>query len=111
MILAEDPDTPGKTWSHWVLYDLPPRVYYIPKGFPPIKTLANAEKHGTNDFGKLGYGGPCPPSGEHRYYFKVFALDVMLNANPGLTRDELLKKIEPHILAQGFLMGRYQRKE
>jgi hypothetical protein len=97
------------TWVHWVLYDLPPTVRELPENIPPQKTLENGAKQGTNDFRKIGYGGPCPPGGIHRYYFKLYALDTELNLDPGKTKEELLKAMEGHILAQGQLMGKYRR--
>lgn len=109
-LLMEDPDAPKGNWVHWVLYNLPPAVDYLPQALPPIRKLANAEKHGTNDFGKLGYGGPCPPSGVHRYYIRLFALDRLLTSDAGLTRDELMGQMQGHVLARGELMGRYGRE-
>lgn len=108
-IIADDPDAPTGTWVHWVLFDLPPTVDMIPEGVPPIRKLANAEKHGISDFKKYGYGGPCPPTGTHRYYFKVYALDQMLQLDSDVTKDTLLEAMEGHILAKGELMGRYER--
>ena len=74
-----------------------------------IDQPANGGKQGTNDFRKIGYGGPCPPSGTHRYYFKLYALDVMLNLSPGATKKQLLKEMENHILGEAQLMGKYRR--
>jgi Raf kinase inhibitor-like YbhB/YbcL family protein len=109
-VLADDPDAPGGDWVHWVLYDLPPTVDMLPGGLPPDAKLANAEKQGTNDYGKLGYGGPCPPSGVHRYLFKVYALDRMLGLEAGLRKKDLLKAMEGHVLGMGTLTGKYKRK-
>ncbi len=109
VLIMEDPDAPGGIWTHWVLYVLPPNLNNIPQAFPPISTLANGEMHGFNDFKDLGYGGPCPPSGTHRYFFKLFALDTFLKLSPGMTKEEVLKAIEGHILAETHLMGTYQR--
>ena len=108
-LICDDPDAPMGTWVHWVLYDLPPSVKQLPENIPPQKTLENGAKQGTNDFRKIGYGGPCPPGGTHRYYFKLYALDTELNLDPGKTKAELLKAMEGHILAQGQLMGKYRR--
>lgn len=110
VIIADDPDAPNGTWTHWILYDMPPTINFIPKGFPPIKKLANAEKHGLNDFAKLGYAGPCPPLGEeHRYYFRVYAVDKMFGFDASKSREEIDQAIEGHVLAKGELMGRYKR--
>ncbi len=110
VILADDPDAPAGDWVHWVLYDLPPTVDMVPADLPPVGKLANAEKQGTNDFGKLGYGGPCPPAGVHRYFFKVYALDRMLGSEAGLKKKDLLRAMEGHVLAMGTLVGQYKRK-
>ena len=108
-IICDDPDAPVGTWVHWVLYNLPAIVNELPQGVKSDKVLDNGAKHGINDFRKLGYGGPCPPGGTHRYYFKIYALDTELTQEPGLTKAELLKAIKGHILAEGQLMGRYKR--
>lgn len=108
-LIADDPDAPRGTWVHWVVYDLPASLRELPEGVPPDRTMANGGKQGTNDFGKIGYGGPCPPSGTHRYFFKVYALDRALGLAPGATKAQLLKAMEGHVLAEGQLMGKYAR--
>ena len=108
-LISDDPDAPMGTWVHWVIFNIPPSVKELPENIPPSKTLENGAQQGTNDFGKIGYGGPCPPRGTHRYYFKLYALDTMLASQPGLTKAQLVKAMEGHVLAQGQLMGRYQR--
>jgi Raf kinase inhibitor-like YbhB/YbcL family protein len=109
-LLVEDPDAPGKTWVHWIIFNLPPEVRQLSDNIPKQKTLAGNQRQGTNDFGKIGYGGPCPPKGApHRYFFRLYALDKMLDLKPGATKSELLKAMEGHILAKAELMGRYQR--
>lgn len=108
-LICDDPDAPMGTWVHWVLYDLPPATRELPENIPPKKTLDNGAKHGTNDFRKTGYGGPCPPGGTHRYYFKLYALDTEIKRDPGMTKAELLKAMEGHILTEGQLMGKYKR--
>ena len=96
---------------HWVLYDLLPDVAALAEDIPPDEELAGGGKQGTNSWGKIGYGGPCPPKGPaHRYFFKLYALDTELNLSPGATKKDLLKAMEGHILAEGQLMGRYQRQ-
>ena len=109
-LICDDPDAPMGTFVHWVLYDLPPDVRELPENVPGEATLANGAKQGTSDFGRTGYGGPCPPGGTHRYFFKLYALDAATNLSPGATKAELLKAMEGHILAQGQLMGKYQRQ-
>ena len=109
-IICDDPDAPMGTWVHWVLFNIPATVNELPKSIPPDKVLENGARHGINDFRKFGYGGPCPPAGTHRYYFKIYALDIELTQEPGLTKTELLNAMKDHILAEGQLMGRYKRK-
>ena len=93
-----------------MLYDLPSNIKELPENVPVDETLENGAKQGTNDFGNIGYGGPCPPSGTHRYFFKVYALDSMLEIIAGKTKAELLEYIEGHILAEIQLMGKYSRQ-
>ncbi|MFQ5798082.1 MAG: YbhB/YbcL family Raf kinase inhibitor-like protein [Bacteroidota bacterium] len=108
-LICDDPDAPMGTWVHWVLFNLPPDIKELPEKVAPQKTLANGARQGTNDFRKIGYGGPCPPSGTHRYYFKLYALDTEINLEAGATKKELLKAMEGHILAEGQLMGKHKR--
>jgi Raf kinase inhibitor-like YbhB/YbcL family protein len=108
-LICDDPDAPMGTWVHWVLYDLPSIARELPENVPPKKILDNGARQGTNDFRKIGYGGPCPPGGTHRYYFKLYALDIELNRDPGMTKGQLLKAMEGHILTEGQLMGKYKR--
>ncbi len=109
-LIADDPDAPMGTWVHWVIFNIPDSVNQLPEAVPPMPTLANGAVQGKNDFRKIGYGGPCPPGGVHRYFFKLYALDTRLSLQPGITKAELLKAMEGHILAQAQLMGRYSRK-
>lgn len=108
-LICDDPDAPMGTWVHWVLYDLPAGVRELPEDVPGQEVLPNGAKQGTNDFRRIGYGGPCPPGGTHRYYFKVYALDSALGLAPGSTKAELLKAMEGHVVAEGHLMGKYKR--
>lgn len=110
-LIADDPDAPAKTWVHWVLFNLPPGIRFLPENVPPQDKLQIGGQQGTNDFRKIGYGGPCPPSGTHRYYFKLYALDTELQLDSSATKDQLLKAMEGHILAQGQLMGKYERQK
>jgi Raf kinase inhibitor-like YbhB/YbcL family protein len=106
----EDPDAPGGTWVHWVLYNIPAGARELGEDLPITgKNLTSAGEAytGRNSWGDIGYGGPCPPSGTHRYFFKLYALDEMLGLLPGADRGELLKGMEGHILAQGELMGTF----
>lgn len=108
-LICEDPDAPSGTWVHWTLYNLPAMVTTLPGGIPPRKDLVYGESQGKNDFGKIGYGGPCPPSGTHRYIFKVYALDTQLNLPAGANKKQIEKAMEGHILGEGKLIGKYSR--
>ena len=108
-LVCDDPDAPGKTWVHWVLYDLPPTATELAENIAHEEKLSKGGKQGKNDFGKIGYGGPCPPSGTHRYVFRLFALDNETGIEPGATKEQLMKAIEGHMVAEGELMGRYKR--
>lgn len=109
-LVADDPDAPGKTWVHWVVFNIPADAGKLPQNLPPQPTLANGARHGVSDFGKLGYGGPCPPSGAHRYFFKLYALDASLDLESGATKGQLLEAMKGHVLAQGQLIGTYRRR-
>ena len=111
VLLVTDPDAPGKTFVHWVLYDLPPTARELPEGMQPDPILAQGGVQGKSDFGKYGYGGPCPPQGTHRYVFTLYALDTVLDLPPGAKQADVLKAIEGHTLAQAELVGRYGRVE
>jgi Raf kinase inhibitor-like YbhB/YbcL family protein len=108
-LINDDPDAPMGTWVHWVLYNMPPDVTSLEENILPQETLANGAQQGTTDFGRIGYGGPAPPSGTHRYYFKVYALDSMLDLPTGATKSEVEAEMEGHMLASGQLMGKYSR--
>jgi len=109
-LIADDPDAPVGTWVHWVLYDLPATLRSLSQNFPKTEQSADGSRQGRNDFGKIGYGGPCPPPGKpHRYFFKLYALDTKLNLNPGATKKDVEKAMKGHILDQGEHMGRFAR--
>jgi hypothetical protein len=108
-LISDDPDAPRGTWVHWVLFNLPPDTGSLQEKIPPLKTLPNGGIQGITDFRRIGYGGPCPPSGTHRYFFKLYALDTKVDLNPGATKEQLLKAMKDHILAEGQLMGKYKR--
>ena len=108
-LIADDPDAPAGTWVHWVLYNLPAGGLGLIENTPPTETLNGGGVQGKNDFGKIGYGGPCPPSGTHRYFFKFYALDSDLSLKPGATKAEVEKAMEGHIVGQAQLMGKYRR--
>jgi Raf kinase inhibitor-like YbhB/YbcL family protein len=110
-LIADDPDAPMGTWVHWVLYDLPPNTTGLPEDVAKTQFIAGNAKQGLNSWPRLGYGGPCPPPGKpHRYFFKLYTLDNMLDLKPGLTKKDVEAAMKGHILAEGQLMGTYQRK-
>jgi Raf kinase inhibitor-like YbhB/YbcL family protein len=108
-LIADDPDAPVGTWVHWVIFDMPPNLRSLPQNFPKTEQAADGSRQGKNDFDKIGYGGPCPPSGTHRYFFKLYALDTKLNLKPGSTKKDIERAMLGHILARGETMGRYSR--
>ena len=106
-LVVEDPDAPSGTFCHWLVYDILPDVHNLAQGLKP----GSVGVSGANDFGRRDYGGPCPPKGSaHRYYFRLFAVDLdTLGLRPGVGRGELLQALKGHILAEAQYMGRYQR--
>ncbi len=114
VLICDDPDAPVGTWVHWVFYNIPGTVRRLEEGVPAVEefregTLKGAMQ-GKNDFGRIGYGGPCPPRGKpHRYFFKLYALDTFLKAKPGLRKKEVLRLIEGHILGEAEFYGLYGR--
>ncbi|HET6886918.1 MAG TPA: YbhB/YbcL family Raf kinase inhibitor-like protein [Candidatus Udaeobacter sp.] len=104
-LVVDDPDAPSGLFTHWIVWNIPPQTNAIAEGNAPQGV------QGTNDFGKSGYGGPCPPSGTHRYYFKIFALDRELNLASGTKRNQLDAAMKGHVVAQGELMGRYAKQK
>lgn len=111
VLIVDDPDAPIGTFTHWVVYDIPANIVSLKENFPKSKQV-DSIKQGINDFGRVGYGGPCPPPGHgyHRYFFKVYALNVeSLGLPPGATKKEVESKMRGHILSEGQMMGRYRR--
>ena len=104
VLIMDDPDAPRGTFTHWLLWNMSPDLKEIVGGATPRNAVV-----GRNDFGKINYSGPCPPSGEHRYYFRIFALDTNLNLPAGASRKALEKALQGHVLGQTTLMGRYAR--
>jgi len=105
VLIVDDPDAPTGLFTHWTVWNISPQTSSVGEGSAPNGI------QGTNDFGKSGYGGPCPPSGTHRYYFKIFALDRELDLPFGAKRGQLDAAMKGHVVAQGELMGRYSRKK
>jgi Raf kinase inhibitor-like YbhB/YbcL family protein len=108
-LIADDPDAPVGTWVHWVLYNVPAGTHTLPESVPSDAELSDGSRHGKNSWGQFGYGGPCPPGGTHRYFFKLYALDTVLDRGPGASKEQLLGAMEGHIVAQAELMGTYHR--
>ncbi|PYT92049.1 MAG: YbhB/YbcL family Raf kinase inhibitor-like protein [Acidobacteria bacterium] len=109
-LIMDDPDAPVGTWVHWVLFDLPAETRELAEGVPKQEQVANGARQGRNDFGKIGYGGPCPPPGNpHRYFFKLYALDAKLNLKAGATKADVEGAMKGHILAHAEMIGRYGR--
>ena len=107
-LIMDDPDAPMGTYVHWVIYNIPAALSALPEGMPADAMLPNGSVQGPNTSRRTSYGGPCPPSGTHRYFFKLYALDAVFKL-PSADKEELLTAIEGHILAQGELMGTYSR--
>lgn len=109
-LIVDDPDAPVGNWVHWVLYNLPAALHSLPQNFPKSEKASDGTLQGRNDFGKIGYGGPCPPPGKvHRYFFKLYALDTPLTLKPGASRKDLERAVQSHILAQAETMARFSR--
>jgi len=109
-LICEDPDAPAGIWIHWVIYNIPGSEKGLHEGVSADKKLYNGTMQGLNSSGETGYDGPCPPVGTHRYYFKLYALDTILNIEGNVTKDVLLDAMKGHIIAQGQLMAKYTRK-
>jgi Raf kinase inhibitor-like YbhB/YbcL family protein len=109
-LVCDDPDAPRGTWVHWVLFNLPADAVELAPAVPPAPELPSGARHGINDSGNVGYGGPCPPRGRrHRYFFRLYALDCTLNLAPGVKRPDLDQAMAGHVLADATLMGTFQR--
>ncbi len=109
-LICDDPDAPLGTWVHWVLFNLPPSLGGLPEGVPAQKTPEVGGMHGMNSWRRIGYGGPCPPSGTHRYYFRLYALDTLLNLDSNATAKDVQAAMQGHVLGMAQLMGRYSRQ-
>jgi Raf kinase inhibitor-like YbhB/YbcL family protein len=108
-LINDDPDAPVGVWVHWVLYNIPGSLRSLDEAIPVQEALEDGSLHGENSWGRRDYGGPCPPSGTHRYFFKMYALDTMLELDAGADKQKLLDAMEGHILAQAELMGTFSR--
>ena len=107
-LLVDDPDAPSGSWTHWIMYNIPPTSKGLKENVLPVEEFAHTAKQGLNDFQTIGYGGPCPPSGTHRYFFKLYALNNKINIEGTATKESLLKSIEGHALEKVELVGKYK---
>jgi len=108
-LIADDPDAPAGTWTHWVIWNIPATAASLPEGMQKVEESGGI-RQGRNDFKRMGYGGPCPPPGKpHRYFFKLYALDAKLEMAPGAGKKELERAMKGHVLAQTELKGKYGR--
>lgn len=110
-LIMDDPDAPGGTWIHWLLYNISADVHSLQEDLPVTgkNSDPNAIYSGRNSWGNIGYGGPCPPSGTHRYYFRLYALDTLISLLPGAAQEDVLREMDGHILAQAELMGTFSK--
>jgi hypothetical protein len=108
-LIHDDPDAPAGIWVHWVLYNVPGASRGLDEAIPAQAELADGSQHGENSWGRFDYGGACPPGGVHRYFFKLYALDTVLDLDAGADKETLLAAMEGHILAEAELMGTFER--
>ncbi|MDD5011748.1 MAG: YbhB/YbcL family Raf kinase inhibitor-like protein [Phycisphaerae bacterium] len=109
-LISDDPDAPIGIWVHWIIWNIPAEANQLPENIPQVEKLQDGSMQGLNSYPHCGYSGPCPPSGTHRYYFKLYALDTMLDLSAESTNKDLLKAMKNNILAQTSIMGKYQRQ-
>ncbi len=105
VLIMDDPDAPMGTWDHWILFNILPEARFLPENFRPARPI----QVGRNSWGKNAYGGPCPPSGTHRYFFRLYALDTTLDLPDGASKNAILTAMRGHILAQAELMGTFRK--
>jgi Raf kinase inhibitor-like YbhB/YbcL family protein len=108
-IIVNDPDAPGGNFIHWIIFNIPDSILSLPSEVTPIKNIPEEASLGTNSFGHIGYNGPCPPSGTHRYFFKIYGLDTSIKLEAGAEDNDLIQVMKKHIVAEGELMGKYKR--
>lgn len=108
-IICQDPDAPSGIWTHWLIFNIPSDTTSLSEWIMERENLDNGAKQGFNDFGTIGYRGPCPPGGTHRYYYVVYALDTKIQLPARISRDDLLNAMKGHVVDKGELMGRYTR--
>ncbi len=109
-LIVDDPDAPMGTWTHWLIWNIPAQPPSLPGGVPADGELRNGARQGRNDFNRLGYGGPCPPPGKaHRYFFRICAVDTLLELKPGGSRSDLERALKGHVVSQAVWMGTFRR--
>jgi Raf kinase inhibitor-like YbhB/YbcL family protein len=109
-LIADDPDAPVGTWTHWIIWNIPPKTATLPEGVPKVGESGDGARQGKNDFKRVGYGGPCPPPGKpHRYFFKLYALGAKLDLKSEASKGELERAMKEHVLSEAELMGTYGR--
>jgi len=111
VLICDDPDAPGGTFTHWVVYNLPPSPIELREGLPTLKNLSNGTCQGLNSFNSIGYGGPCPPSGVHRYIFTLYAVGKTLDLEPGAKKSQVERAIQNRVVGKAELIGTYTRKK
>lgn len=110
-LIMDDPDAPRGTWVHWVIFNIPVNTKRLRENFPKADKIDDGTIQGLNSWPEIGYGGPCPPSGVHRYYFKLYALDKKLDLTSNATKEDLLTAMEGHIIAEAQIMGKYTKRK
>lgn len=109
-IICDDPDAPSGDWVHWVIYNIPASIFSLNENVERKNIFENGAMQGINDFRKIGYDGPCPPGGTHRYFFKLFALDTILDLDSRSTKHQLINAIKGHIIEQTEIIKKYSRE-
>ncbi len=109
VIIHDDPDDTPRPWLHWTMYNIPGETRVLPEGIPKEAKFLDGSMQGISDFKRIGYGGPCPPSGVHHYLFKIYAIDSFLALSPGASQPQLQAAMKSHVLAEARLMGTYRR--
>ena len=109
-LIMDDPEAHNGTWVHWLVYNMPPTRKALPSACPNDATLDDGSLQGLNSWGRTGYGGPCPPTGNHHYFFKLYALDCRLDGKDRLTKEALLNEMQGHIIDQTEIVGTYHRR-
>lgn len=106
VLIVDDPDAPAGNWDHWIIFNIPITIHELSEN---LHSLPDGAQYGKNSWGKTSYGGPCPPDGEHRYFFKLYALDTNLNISSNATKSQIISAMDGHIIADAKLMGKYKK--